>query len=273
VSVEDVCRCWLCVGEDGPGGLAARDLNMVWHVAEHGWSVVAVAEELEVPGWVYSVGLWHTVRSPEVCMFGLRGRDMHAWVNAVGQQVRAGQPLAAGEQRLGVLDGFPVVARPVHPSWHDELLTLAVDFYRATVPAMQLIWPDRHGRFPWEPGAGERCRTHQPRLWLPREDHPPDLWTRLAELADSPFPDTGGDELVVGSARVISGEAPIAGIVHTSDGRWEFRDGRAAGDVGLVHLRHLVSGHPHISDFADLPRGHAAWREPDGNWSRVPHNG
>jgi Domain of unknown function (DUF4262) len=245
---------------------------MAWHIEEHGWSVVVVDEELEVPGWAYSVGLWHTMRAPEVCMFGLRGRDMHTWINAVGQQVKAGQALRPDEERFGVLDGFPVVVRPVHPSWHGEILGLAGRFYGATVPAMQLVWPDRHGRFPWDQEAGERCRDHQPRLWLPHDDHPPGQWTRLAELADSPFPDTGVDELVVGSTRVIRGEAPIVGIVHTAAGEWEFRDARGEDTAtGWVHLRHLVSGNPHIRDFADLPRGHAAWQEPDGNWSRAPH--
>lgn len=247
---------------------------MVWHVQEHGWSVVAISEEHELPGWTYSVGMWHTMRSPEVCMFGLRLRDMHSWINKVGAQVRAGQALQANELRHGVLDGFPVLVRPVNPSWYPDLLGLAMDFYRRPpLPVMQLIWPDRHGRFPWEPDAGERCRTHQPQLWLPKDDHPPSLWTRLNELMDSPFPGTGIDELVIGSKRVISGEAPIAGIVHTHDGEWEFLDGEpieSEADLGMVHLRHLVSDHPHIRDFADLPRGHAAWQEPDGNWSRAP---
>lgn len=203
-------------------------------------------------------------------MFGLRGRDMHAWLNAAGEQVRAGQPLRAGEERLGVLDRFPVVVRPVHPSWFADLFGLAVDFYRGPPPMTQLIWPDRDGVFPWEPGAGARCRSAQPWLWLPRDDHPPGPWTRLAELSASPFPDAPIDELVAGSKRVISGAAPITGIVHTHDGRWQFLDEAGADDLGMVHLRHLVADHPHIRDFADLPRGHAAWREADGNWSRRP---
>jgi hypothetical protein len=267
----DACRCWLC---DGPHGLGSRELNMVWQVQEHGWSVVSVVEEDELPGWAYTVGIGHTLRAPEACMFGLRGRDMHAWLNAVGQQVRAGQPLRPGEERLGVLDGFPVLVRPVHPSWFADMFAVALDFYRsAPPPMMQLIWPDRHSVFPWQPGAGQRCRAHQPWLWLPKDDHPPGPWTRLPELDDSPFPDAPIDELVLGSRRVIDGAAPIRAVVHTHDGRWQFLDGAAtpgAEQLALVHLRHLVSGHPHIRDFADLPRGHAAWQEPDGNWSRRP---
>jgi hypothetical protein len=264
----DACDCRLCAGLDG---LGSRERNMAWQVQEHGWSVVAVAAEHELPGWAYTVGMRHTFRGPEACMFGLRGRDMHAWLNAAGQQVRAGQPLRADEERLGVLDGFPVVVRPVHPSWFADLFGLAVDFHGGTPPPMtQLIWPDRHGVFPWQPGAGARCRSYQPWLWLPRDDHPPGVWTRLAELSASPFPDAPIDELVAGSPRVITGAAPITGIVHTHDGRWQFLDDRGDADLGMVHLRHLVADHPHIRDFADLPRGHAAWREADGNWSRRP---
>lgn len=268
------CYCWLCAG--GPATIAhdEYDRNTVWHVQEYGWSVVGVADEHELPGWAYSVGMWHSMRSPEVCIFGLRVRDMQVWVNAIGAQIRAGQPLRVGERRMGVLDGFPVWLRPVDPTWYPDMFGMVMHFYqRPPVPVLQMIWPDREGRFPWEPDAGERCRTAQPRLWLPKDDHPPGVWTRLGELAASPFPGTSADELVLASRRVIDGEAPIVGILHTERGQWEFLDGEPIAseeDLGMVHLRHLVVEHPHISDFADMPRGHQAWQQPDGNWSRSP---
>ncbi len=31
-------------------------------------------------------------------------------------------------------------------------------------------WPDRAGRFPWEDGADDYCRTSQPLLWIPKSD-------------------------------------------------------------------------------------------------------
>jgi hypothetical protein len=165
-----------------------------------------------------------------------------------------------------------VVVRPVDESWYPDLFGMGMHFYRRPpLPMLQLIWPDRHGRFPWEPDVGERCRTYQPMLWLPKDDHPPSMWTRLAELETSPFPDAEINDLVIGSKRVISGEAPVACVAHTHDGHWQFLDATpitGESELGMVHLRHLVSDHPHISDFADLPRGHAAWQEPDGNWSR-----
>jgi hypothetical protein len=273
IPVRETCDCWLCAGED-PSSRGDYERDVAWHVRSHGWSVIALPEEHELPGWAYSVGLRHSVGAPEVCMFGLRVGDMHTWLNAVGERVRDGLELRPGTLVHDVLDGHPLLVRPVHPSWHADLFAFAVDFYRQPpLPMVQLIWPDRHGLFPWEPGAGARCQRDQPSLWLPKDDHPPSLWTRLTDLADPPFPGVTGDSLVLGSRSVIDGSAPVAGIVHTAEGSWEFLDGEpvtSASDVGMVHLRHLVSGHPHVRDFADLPRGFVAWQEPDGNWSRSP---
>lgn len=249
------CECWLCAAES-PVELDdyARDIG--WHVQSHGWSVVALPAEHELPGWAYTVGLWHTLGAPEVCMFGLRVRDMHTWLNAVGDRVRSGLALSAGQVLDDVLAG--AVVRPVHPSWHADLFAFGLDFYRgAPPPVLQLVWRDSPA-------------DAQPALWLPKDDHPPNLWTRLTDLVESPFPGVPVDALVVGSPRVIDGTAPVAGVVHTRTGDWEFLDARGTTERGVIHLRHLVAGHPHVRHFADLPRGFAAWQEEDGNWSIVP---
>ncbi len=249
------CDCLLCSGAD-PAGMDDYERDIAWHVESHGWSVVALPWEGELPGWVYSVGLWHTLRAPEVCMFGLRMADMHHWVNQVGERVRAGLRLRPDTVVDDVLDGYPLVVRPVHPSWHVDLFAFGMDFCRRSLPMVQLVWP--------EPRPADR----QPSLWLPKDDHPPSLWTRLDELVDSPFPGAPIDSLVAGSRQVIEGSAPVAGVVHGVDGSWRFLDASGRPEVGMVHLRHVVAGHPYVCDFADLPPGYAAWREPDGNWSR-----
>jgi hypothetical protein len=230
--------------------------GIAWHVLSHGWSVIALPEEGEWPGWVYSVGLWHTFGVPEVCLFGLRVADMHHWVNEVGERVRAGLVPRPDTVVDDLLDGYPLVVRPVHPSWHLDLFAFGVGFYRRPVPVVQLVWPEL------------RSTGRQPSLWLPKADHPPNLWTRLHQFVDSPFPGASADSLVLGSRRVIDGSAPVAGVVHGTDGSWCFLDASGRPSLGLVHLRHVLAGYPYVCDFADLPLGYAAWQEPDGNWSR-----
>lgn len=255
------CDCWLCAGED-PGEKDDHELDIAWHVQSHGWSVVALPEEHGLPGWAYTVGMWHSLGVPEMCMFGLRVRDMHHWLNEVGERVRAGLVPRPGTMIDDVLDGHLLVVRPVHESWHDDLFVFGQDFHRRSVlPMVQLVWPALAGG------------DEQPSLWLPKDDHPPTLWTRVNELVESPFPGVAADSLVVGSRRVIDGSAPVTGVVHGSDGTWQFLDATGRTEVGTVHLRHVVAGHPYVSDFADLPPGFAAWRQPDGNWSRTRVSG
>lgn len=230
--------------------------DIAWHVLSHGWSVVALPEEGEFPGWGYSVGMWHTMGVPDVCVFGLRVADMHHWINQVGDLARDGLPLRPGTVLDDdVLDGCSLTVRPVHPSWNVDLFAYGLEYYRRPPPMVQLEWP--------EPLPAGR----QPSLWLPKDDHPPSLWTRLDQLADSPFPGAPADSLVLGSRRVIDGVAPVAGVVHGADGSWCFLDA-GPPELGMVHLRHVVADFPYVCDFADLPPGYAAWQEPDGNWSR-----
>jgi hypothetical protein len=231
--------------------------DIAWHVESHGWSVVALPEEGESPGWAYSVGMWHTLRAPEVCLFGLRVADMHHWLNRVGDLVGNGLSLRPGAAVEGVLDGAALTVRPVHPSWYADLFAYGLEYYRnSPVPMVQLEWPER------------RSVGRQPSLWLPKDDHPPSLWTRLDVLVDSPFPGAAADSLVVGSRRVIDGSAPVAGVVHGADGSWCFLDDSGRPQLAMVHLSHIVTDHPYVCDFADLPPGYAAWQEADGNWSR-----
>lgn len=227
--------------------------DIAWHVRSHGWSVVALPAEGEFPGWAYSVGMWHTSGAPEVCVFGLRVVDMHRLVNQVGDLVRGGLPLRVGESVA--VGGSSLTVRPVHPSWHADLFAYGLEFHRSAVPMVQLVWPAS----PPDP---------QPLLWLPKDDHPPSLWTRLDQLVDSPFPGASADSMVLGSRRVIDGVAPVAGVVHSADGSWCFLDDSGMPELGMVHLRHVVADYPYVCDFADLPLGYAAWQEPDGNWSR-----
>lgn len=237
------CECWLCAGAD-PAEMDDYERDIAWHVLSHGWSVVALPPDGALPGWAYSVGLWHTLRAPEVCVFGLPVTEMHRWVNEVGSRVRDGLVLRPG------MAIEPFVVRPVHPSW--QLFAYGLDARRRPLPMVQLV------------GSGEG----QPSLWLPKDDHPPCLWTRLDQLVDSPFPGAAADSLVQGSRRVIDGSAPVVGVVHSADGSWCFLDGSGGPEMGMVHLRHVVAGYPYVCDFADLPLGHAAWQEDDGNWSR-----
>ena len=165
----------------------AGDEKVVADVERHGWAVLGIHAEDSVPGWAFTAGLWHTFGSPEVAMFGLHVEDMQQWLNVIGEQMRAGQPMRPEELRHGVLTDFPVAFRPAHQSWYRDLFGYALWFaQRPPLPFVQAVWPDREGRFPWDPECGQRCRFDQPQLWVPKDEHPMGRWTRIS-LSD-PWP-------------------------------------------------------------------------------------
>jgi hypothetical protein len=147
------------------------------HVRRTGWTSIGIMPGTRTPGWAFSVGLWHSYRAPEVSLFGLLLPDMQQRVNRAGRLIRDNKPFGLDIEIDGILDAQPVVAKRVHPGWYPTLFGFAVGFYRGAVPPfVQLVWPDSHGLFPWQPGCGLRCRTVQPQLWLPPELHPDGPW-------------------------------------------------------------------------------------------------
>jgi hypothetical protein len=147
------------------------------HVRRTGWTSIGIMPGTRTPGWAFSVGLWHSYRAPEVSLFGLLLPDMQQRVNRAGRLIRDNKPFGFDIEIDGILDAQPVVAKRVHPGWYPTLFGFAVGFYRGAVPPfVQLVWPDSHGLFPWQPGCGLRCRTVQPQLWLPPELHPDGPW-------------------------------------------------------------------------------------------------
>ncbi|MGW4822973.1 DUF4262 domain-containing protein [Streptomyces sp. NPDC004227] len=169
---DSSCFCLLCVPPpDGPAW-EERDSRIAASVSEFGWHVMGVGAGGDAPAdWAYSIGLWHTLRSPEVCVFGLRIETMMPILNVAGGEIRNGHPLEADQVRDDILNGFPVTVRPVHPSWYRDFFGAGIDYYQAPpLPVMQLFWPDKEGRFPWDDQVEEYCRASQPLLWISKEE-------------------------------------------------------------------------------------------------------
>ncbi|WP_424449577.1 DUF4262 domain-containing protein [Microbacterium arborescens] len=116
----------------------------------------------EQPSFAYSIGLFG-LGHPEVLVFGLDDGNAGAVINDVAARVRGGSDLTVGE----VLS-FPGWAHRVsvaHVPNPGEVLFSANSYYDrppfASVPAVQLIYDDVHGRFPWDDGYS-RPRWLQP---------------------------------------------------------------------------------------------------------------
>ncbi|MFI6761528.1 DUF4262 domain-containing protein [Micromonospora sp. NPDC050417] len=260
---DSSCPCLICADAS-----AGRDDKVLATIQEHGWSALRVEGGI---GFAYTVGLWHSFRRPEIVMFGLDGENMQHWLNAcvaLGREQGWPEP---GEPFEGVLEGFPTQLRPVHDSWRNALFGTAHRFYDGfAVPVLQLVWPDRDGRWPWAEQASASSRNRQAFAWLPVSEHPVGAWRLVGELEpDFPFP-VGPDSWALTTTAVLDGERPITRI-SLDEGAYDVLDERGydADDLCLAFLGDLVVRYPQVAAAADLGEGHVAISGDEQVWLRA----
>lgn len=120
-------------------------------IAADSWLVQFVTGTF--PAVAYTVGLWSRGH-PEVAVFGVEGQRSVRLLNRVGAAALAGEVDLLGDEPFEI-DGRTYCALPVPNP--DDVVPQANVFYRRrrsrSVPAVQLVYPDARGVWPWEPGC------------------------------------------------------------------------------------------------------------------------
>ncbi|WP_298805857.1 DUF4262 domain-containing protein [uncultured Pseudokineococcus sp.] len=120
-------------------------------VEEHGWSHQSVEADTTGPSFSYTIGLTREDGHPEVLVSGLDPDVACGVLHAVVDHVRSGNRITAGtEVDLGHDDVWRVVRvrRPQRLVTAQEVF--ATPGHAGLVPALQLVWPDHAGLWPWE---------------------------------------------------------------------------------------------------------------------------
>jgi hypothetical protein len=128
----------------------------------------------------YTIGLTEA-GLPELIVLGVRPQDASRLLHCWGDYLLDKSAVLAGE----TLGSGPWVLEAVEVERPEEHLLIAGDLYGRRVRALQLVWADAAGRFPWDRGhrarragqpvlgarAPQFCREHSPT----RLDVPPHL--------------------------------------------------------------------------------------------------
>jgi hypothetical protein len=138
-------------------------------VRNDGWALANVSDHQ--PPFQYTIGLMETCRHPECILFGLEGGHAHALFSALIRDIRMGKSYAEPGVYAVNIDGedWQVAFRRVHPTQHPLYLGFAMGFLTnigriGELEAMQAFWPDRAGKFPFDPGCALKVNQSQPRL-------------------------------------------------------------------------------------------------------------
>lgn len=151
-----------------PGeALDDTDLALLADVAQAGFHV-AVETGGDDAARAFSVGLFRTWDHPEISMFGLPPDELRAAVDRVAERVRSGDRFEHGDVVDGILSHRPVAFRRVVPRHYSGHLGHAVWYHGgARFPALQALWADEAGRFPWDRWFPRELRDAQPVLFEP----------------------------------------------------------------------------------------------------------
>ena len=147
--------------------MSHRD-KIAWMVEQHGWAFEAVPAHPEldppIPGYGYSIGLETAFGFPDVVVFGLTPVAARGLVGLVVDVLRGGTDLFIGPLFIGLLDnGLRSALLPVDPEDCGELFEAASAWYGdEDYRVVQLAWPNRGGRLPWEAGFDHRLLLAQP---------------------------------------------------------------------------------------------------------------
>lgn len=137
---------------------AWSDQQNAWQrdtIRTHGWAITAVFGEGVDPPFAYTVGLSGYAGHPELVIVGLPSGVSGRLLNDYGERVRAGERLRAGDLVIDAHVGLPLRLIGVTDSMQAEMLDANALYQGADgrpIPALQVVWSDRGGRFPWELG-------------------------------------------------------------------------------------------------------------------------
>ena len=140
-------------------------------IKKNGWTGIGIGADTEstppFPSYTYSVGLTSTYEHPELVIFGVPFEIAMGILGDAAKRVRDGTLVCTdGGSDDRLVQGFPVVFRTVPADAIREHLRIAdVLEHDAPLSALQIIWPDPNGKFPWENGADPHYALMQPLLF------------------------------------------------------------------------------------------------------------
>ena len=138
-------------------------------VEQHGWHVILVPNTDGGPALGFTVGLTASHGHPELVVVGLDdasdGGATHELLAAAAEFIVDGRRFEAGATTTELLVDYECAIAGVAPDARRTRLPFLETFYgERPFDVLQIVWPDRGGRFPWDDGCDPSLGTRQPLL-------------------------------------------------------------------------------------------------------------
>jgi hypothetical protein len=139
-------------------------------IRKNGWSALSVSDA--DPPFLYTVGLMQSWNHPELVIFGLESGEAHRVISLIVQSISCGGLYRDAGTFSGLERSASIGIRAVHPTQHPLFLGYAMGQCRAIgrwgeLQTVQIFWPVKNGKFPFDPGCDLETFRRQPRLDIP----------------------------------------------------------------------------------------------------------
>ncbi|PUZ25362.1 hypothetical protein DCC81_13770 [Chitinophaga parva] len=230
-------------------------------VTQHGWVVVPMLgnEQDALPDFAHTIGLWGNFRHPEILVMGLPGEAAQALLHRLSSMVKEGKQLPVHADITGVIEDLPVRLLPVDASNIPDFFgAAAIQYDGFTFPALQMVWADKAGKWPWEREFDSALAWRQ--LFL----HTP-IAFKFMESEDTPVFATG---------EVLNGSHPVIAVFRDAQGRWNFLHAtEVEGPAMQTTLGAMVERDASLNSLFTMPRNVIAVRQaPDAGWEWFQFN-
>ena len=139
-----------------------------WMIETYGWALEPVSPDADadppIPAYAYTIGVPALVGFPEIAVFGLTPVASKGLLDLVVDALRGGTEIPLGVELVGLLDNdlrCMFAAVDVDDA-SGTFATLDAWYRGQPYDVVQLLYPDRNGFMPYEPGYDQRLRYAQP---------------------------------------------------------------------------------------------------------------
>lgn len=216
-------------------------------IDEFGCHLAMVEADDYSPAFVYTIGLFKNFKHPEIIIFGLSVDVMGHILNHLKDEIANGSKYDLDRLYSNILSGYDVQFLEVAKDNYQYYLGYAGWYYDHTwnFPVLEIIWPDKNSRWPWELEFNENWKFKQPLL---------DRDMDYKFLEDRNLG-------VYTTKHVLEGK-PILYVYHNADGDWQFHSEYEPdlNDSKLVALEEIVKIDPSVNEVHYLNFGQSAYR-------------
>ena len=144
--------------------------TIIKNVEKYGWHIAYFESNRYAPTFAYTIGLYKTFKHPEIISFSLN-TDILVWMlNHAGGRIKNDEKIETNKLYDGFLEGYPVQFLEVKRENYSEYFGYGSWFYDwQDFPVLQLVWPDKESKFPWEEGFTKDWKSLQ--KLLDRDTH------------------------------------------------------------------------------------------------------